>query len=119
MCLYLPLNAVDFAESKYRVEDVSEVSSNVETPLMYRLKNARRVKYATQLIAMSMEKLGARRIERDAEDYYVPYETMNALMNKGLIIREYKLERQKTVENHPSKYYVGTGKHQVPQKLNL
>lgn len=92
MCLYLPLNAVDFADSKYLVEDVSDVLSNVETPMLYRLKSARRIKYAAELIAMSMEKLGVVRVERTPEDYYVPYETVDALVSKGLIKRKTKLK---------------------------
>ena len=85
MCLYLPLNASDFAESKYQVEDVSDVLADAEAPVLYRLKSARRVKYATELIAISMEKHDIVRIERDAEDFYVPYEPMEVLINKGLI----------------------------------
>ena len=87
MCLYLPLNATDFAESKYHVEDVSHVLSTVDTPLMYRLKSARRVKYSADLIALSMEKLGISRIERVSEDYYMPYEGIVELLDKGLIKR--------------------------------
>ncbi|MCH5152429.1 MAG: hypothetical protein J1F68_00505 [Clostridiales bacterium] len=30
MCLYFPLNVADIADSKYHVEDVSKVLSNVE-----------------------------------------------------------------------------------------
>lgn len=90
MCLYLPLNAADFAESKYHVEDVSNISSNVDTPLMYRLKSARRVKYSAELIALTMEKLGIARVERIAEDYYMPYEGTVDLINKGLVKRVIK-----------------------------
>ena len=90
MCLYLPLNAADFNESKYHLEDVSRVMSNVDTPAMYRLRSARRIKYATELIAMSMEKLGLERKERVAEDFYMPYEGMAELINKGLVKRKIK-----------------------------
>lgn len=100
MCLYLPLNASDFTSSKYRVEDVSKVRSNDDTPLMYRLKSSRRIKYATELIAMSMEKLGIVRVERNAEDYYVPYEEIKTLLKKGLVKREPKSNEQMTFLNN-------------------
>lgn len=90
MCLYLPLNAADFAESKYHLDDVSDTPSNVDTPVMYRLKNARRVKYATELIAMAMDRFGLVRVERIAEDYYLPYEGIVELINKGLVKRKIK-----------------------------
>lgn len=90
MCLYLPLDPKDFVDSKYHVEDVSDIPSNVDTPLLYRLKNDRRVKYAAELIAMVMEKFEAPRIERIAEDYYVAYEGTLDLINKGLIKRQIK-----------------------------
>lgn len=90
MCLYLPLNAGDFVESKYHVDDVSDTPSNVDTPVMYRLKNARRVKYAADLVAMVMDKFGAVRVERVAEDYYMPYEGIVELIDKGLVKRKIK-----------------------------
>lgn len=90
MCLYLPLNAADFAESKYHVEDVSDTPSNVDTPVMYRMKNSRRVKYAADLIAMVMDNFGLVRVERIAEDYYLPYEGIVELINKGLVKRKIK-----------------------------
>ena len=87
MCLYLPLKAADFAETKYRVEDVSDIVANVDAPLMYRMKNARRVKYATELIAIAMKKSGVRRTQYIAKDFYMPYEGTVELINKGLIKR--------------------------------
>ncbi|MCH5156802.1 MAG: hypothetical protein J1G02_02865 [Clostridiales bacterium] len=88
MCLYLPLNAADFAETKYHVEDVSDVMANADTPMMYRMKNARRVKYAADLIAMVTERLELTRDEDYiTEDFYVPYEGIVELINKGLIKR--------------------------------
>ena len=90
MCLYLPLKAEEYAETKYRVEDVSDVVANVDAPLMYRMKNARRVKYATELIAIAMKKNGVRRTQYIAKDFYLPYEGTVELINKGLIKRVIK-----------------------------
>ena len=90
LCIYLPLNPTDFAESKYKVEDVSENSSYMDTPCLYRIKNNRRAKYALELIAMVAENLGVPGIERETQDYYVPYEGLVELINKGLIKRNIK-----------------------------
>lgn len=90
MCLQLPLNAADFAESKYHVEDVSDMPSNADTPTLYRMKNARRVKYAKELIAIAMEQLNLIRVERIAEDYYMPYQGTVELIEKGLVKRMVK-----------------------------
>lgn len=87
MCLYLPLNAADFVDSKYQLEDVSDNLSYADTPAMYRLKSARRVKYAIELIKIVAQKLGLERIEHTKEDFYLPYEGIVELINKGLVKR--------------------------------
>ncbi len=88
LCLLLPLDPKDYAESKYKVEDVSDLSSAEDTPCLYRIKNDRRAKYAKELIAAVMEKLGGERVERDSVDYYLPYEGVVELIEKGLIKRQ-------------------------------
>lgn len=87
LCLFLPLDPAEYAESKYKVEDVSMNKSYEDTPCMYRIKNDRRVKRACELIAVVMERLGAVKTDRLAEDYYVPYEGIYELVNKGLAKR--------------------------------
>ena len=90
LCLYLPLDPAEYAESKYKVESVEDNASYADTPCLYRIKNDRRAKYAKELIAMVTEKLGAVRVERDSVDYYEPYEGIVQLINKGLIKRNIK-----------------------------
>lgn len=87
LCIYLPLNPADYAESKYKVQDVSENVSYADTPCMYRLKNERRIGYAIELFTAVMERMGATRTERIAEDYYLPYEGIVELIGKGLAKR--------------------------------
>lgn len=87
LCIYLPLNPADYAESKYKVEDVSEYSAYGDTPCMYRLKNEKRVRLAMELFATVMQNMGGVRIERVAEDYYLPYEGIVELINEGLAKR--------------------------------
>lgn len=85
--LYLPLNAADYAETKYKLEDASNIVQVAETPARYKLKSERRVKYALELIGEICEKLGSEKQEREPVDYYEPYCGDLTLINKGLIKR--------------------------------
>ena len=84
LCLCLALNPADYAESKYIVDDMSRYVKFAGTPLLYRIKNDRRCRYAKELIAKLFD--GAERAEREEEDFSrIPYEETQALVEKGLI----------------------------------
>ncbi len=85
LCIYLPLAPADYANTKYQVEDVSANATFADTPCMYRLRSDKRYRYAAELFAEVMARLGIERIEREPESYYLPYETTEALMGRGLI----------------------------------
>lgn len=113
LCIFLPLNPADFVDTKYKVEDVSKKvddpskpvsveepatpAQQDDTPCMYRIKNARRVKYAIELIEMAAAKYDTPRIERESEDFYVPYEGILELINKGLIKRNIKTKADEVI----------------------
>ena len=78
--LYLALDAAALEGTKYRVSAVKGACS-----VLLKVKSERKKKYALELIAMLMEGLGLTRIEREAEDYRMPYEDNEALIAKGLI----------------------------------
>ncbi|MCH5142378.1 MAG: uL15 family ribosomal protein [Clostridiales bacterium] len=84
--LYLPLNPDDYAETKYKVER-SESKRFEELPCLYKIKNPRRVKYATELIDTIMEKFGLKQVEKESEDFVkdYPYEETLPLIKRGLI----------------------------------
>ena len=118
LCLFLPLNAADFADTKYKVEDVSDNNNYAETPCMYRIKNARRAKYAIELIALASDKLDIPLTLHETEDFYVPYEGLLELINKGLIKRNIKSKEDEAffngnnseeVEEQPSEKEVAPG----------
>ena len=88
LCVYLALNADDLADSKYKVEKV-ESKKYEDVPCLYRIKNDRRCNYAKQLIDMIMERIGAVLGEAKDDDYPFPYESTEALLEKGLI-KEHK-----------------------------
>ena len=98
LVLMLPVNAADYADTKYALEDISDTPSNVDTPAMMRLKSDKRVKQALELIEEVMDQLG---IDKDKkyvpEDFYVPYEGVFELIKKGLIKREIKTAADEAV----------------------
>ena len=85
--LYLPLKAADYADTKYKLEDVSKISQFADTPALYKLKSERRVKYAQELLTGICEKLGSKLTDREPVDYYEPYNSDVALIKKGLVKR--------------------------------
>ena len=98
MCLFLPLDAGDYADTKYELEDVSNIPAYSETPSMFRLKNNKRIRLAIELIEYVMEE---RNIPVDlkyiSEDFYMPYEGIVELIEKGLVKREIKTAADEAV----------------------
>ena len=85
--IYLPLNANDYVDTKYKVDDVSNVKANAETPCAYAIKNGRRCLYAKDLIAEVMSAQGAEKKEITPVKYTdeYPYDTTNNLIDRELI----------------------------------
>lgn len=84
LCLCLALDPAAYAESKYIVSDMSRYSRFAATPLLYRIKNERRCRYAKELIAKLFE--GAEAAVPPEEDFSaIPYEDTQSLVEKGLI----------------------------------
>lgn len=90
LCLYLALNPADYKDSKYKLEDVSKIAQFADTPSLYRIKSDKRVRYAQDLVAELCAKLGSEKTEREAVDYYEPYNGDLALIKKGLIRRVFE-----------------------------
>jgi hypothetical protein len=83
--LYLNLDPKAYEETKYRFVDNSAKPKYKDVPFAIKLKSARSIKYAKELITAMMENLLIARIEREAEDYRMPYEDNLALVDKELI----------------------------------
>ena len=97
LCVYLPLNADDYADSKYKVEKV-ESKKYSDVPCLYRIKNDRRCEYAKDLIKVVMDNLGLEKGEEQHESYAnLPYEDNEALVAKGLV-KELKIQVNKPEE---------------------
>ena len=88
LCLLLAVEPISYSGTKYSVEDVSNVANTVDTPTLYRIKSARRLKYAKEMIAGMMREYKSYKDPRyEAQDYFVPYEGDVSLMRRGLIKR--------------------------------
>ncbi len=65
------------------------MSSCKDTPCLYRIKSNRRVAYAKELIDIILQEYDAKTIKnREAVDYYLPYEGTVDLIKRGLIKRK-------------------------------
>lgn len=97
LCVYLPLNADDYADSKYKVEK-AESKKYEDVPCLYRIKNDRRLGYAKELIAAVASNLGLEKGEEQHEIYSnLPYEPNKPLLERGLI-KELKVQVNKPAE---------------------
>lgn len=82
--LYLAINPDEYLGTKYKVER-TESKKYADTPCLYKIKNDRRAKYALDLLATLAEKHGLAKGEEQHENFYLPFETTEALMAKSLI----------------------------------
>ncbi len=86
LCLCLATDPARFADTKYKVIDLSVRSPKNKMPSMYRILNDRRVKYAKEIIDMLMAELGLLRAESYIEDdFALPYQSTQELIDLGLI----------------------------------
>lgn len=99
LCLCLALNPADYEGTKYIINDMSAYAKFANTPLLYRIKNPRRVKYAKELIAALFGE--ENREEKEHTDYSaIPYEDTQSLIDRGLI----KIVSRETVVYDGSNY---------------
>ncbi len=81
--LYLALEPAEFADSKYHFVDITE--RYPETPMLLKVKGTQGLRYAKELIDLLAERLALKAIEREYEDYRLPYEEDDPLIERGLI----------------------------------
>ncbi|MCH5351189.1 MAG: hypothetical protein J1F39_04390 [Clostridiales bacterium] len=88
LCLLLAVEPAGYNGTKYAVEDVSNVASTVDTPTLYRIKSARRLQFAKEMIAGIMKELKTYKDPKyEAKDFVLPSEGDMALMQRGLVKR--------------------------------
>ena len=85
LCLMLAIEPETFEGTKFKVEDLSVRNKRAPLPLMYRIKNDRRVGYAKQLIDFACVQSGIEKIAREEVNYAVPFTATETLIRRGLI----------------------------------
>lgn len=85
--LYLDLDPKQYPDTKYKINDVSAIANNAGVPLLYKIKNDRRCRYAKELIFAAMRRNGLSRGEGESVDYSAlyPYEPIEPLLERRLI----------------------------------
>ena len=83
--VYLALNPADYADTKYRVKDMSDNPRFEKVPMLLFVRTERGLKYAVELIGELMKKIGAARGVLPSVDYRMPYEENSQLALKGLV----------------------------------
>lgn len=105
LLLYLALNANDYVDSKYTLEAV-EGQKYEETPALYKITSERKAKYAIELLAVIAEKFGLQKGKEDKnDDYRLPYETTETLLEMGLI-REVPRDKWEIHKRGNAFYYI-------------
>ena len=87
LCMLLAVDPVTYADSKYTVEDLSATANSADTPTLYRIKSARRLKYAKEMIAGMLKDVCAKKQTYLPEDFVLPYDGYMSLLERGLIKR--------------------------------
>ena len=86
LIMYLALNPTDYNEGKYHFTDVSDKPKLDQVPMMLKIRSARALSYAVELIEDLMAQLGIEKLAKPKEvDYHMPYETTEALVERELI----------------------------------
>ena len=100
--LYLALDPNEFTDQAkfYNFKDLSEKKKDF--PMLMRVSGPIKLKRALELIQILLEKVGAKPIDGYVDqDFYMPYETTEALLEKELIKELAKASPIETVEETP------------------
>ena len=89
LCIMLAIIPDSCNDTKYKIEDITDLPSCKDTPCLYRIKSNRRVTYAKELIDLILEEYDAQLASnRESVDYYTPYEGTVDHIKRGLIKRK-------------------------------
>ena len=86
LMLYLALDPKEFENTKYFYTDVSDKLKFAKVPMRIKIRSGRGFKYGVELIEQMMAQLGIVRQEiYHPQDFHMPYETTQQLIDRGLI----------------------------------
>ena len=83
--VYLGLDPNEYSVEKYHFVDVSDKPKLDKVPMMIKVKSDRALKYSIELIEEVMNKNGIAQGEIPSEDYHLPYESTEALVDRDLV----------------------------------
>jgi len=83
--VYLGLEPSEYSEEKYHFVDVSDKPKLDKVPMMLKVKSDRSLKYAIELIDEVMKKNAIEQGELPTEDYHMPYEATETLVDRDLV----------------------------------
>ncbi len=103
LCLCLASDPKNYADSKYKVEDLSQRNKNTATPLMYRVKGDRKHNWAKELIDRTFTEYGMTKMHIEPSNYVVPFTATETLIRHGLIkkveVKKSSFPKKKTVRS--------------------
>ena len=79
--LYCALSPANYVGKKYGVQDLSGEGKTPELPLLMKVKSARGVKYAKEIVNDLMRSYDLKKTETPSVDYTRPYQTTEELVN--------------------------------------
>ena len=85
LTLNLALDPKEYSVTKYHFTDLSDNPKFANLPMLLKVKSDRGLKYALELIAEVMSKLGIEQGEVPTVDYSMPYETNASLAKRGIV----------------------------------
>ncbi len=85
LSLYLALNPVEYEETKYVFENAGDVKKYAQVPMRMKIRSNRSVKWAKELIAEMMTKLGKEKTEIEEIVFDSPFKPTEDLVHEGLI----------------------------------
>ena len=83
LSMFIALNPLDFADSKYFPKDFSDIKKYEDTPMMVKIKSPRGVKFAKELIDIVFEGIEGKK-DFVPEKYSFPYKSNRQLINLQL-----------------------------------
>ena len=84
--LYLALDPAELADTKYGIIDVSSKKKYASVPVLMKIKGERKFKYALELVdKLCGETMGLTKLELDEVDYKLPYQTLDEMVESGLV----------------------------------
>ena len=85
LCVAYALDPAEFAETKYRGQDMSEVRRFAKTPMLLKVFSDRKSRYARWLLAEMFSRDGIARGEAVRTGFLLPYRSTAELIEDGLV----------------------------------